>query len=264
MINRLRTLWSHRHFVVQSVRDDYRGRFARSRIGTAWMVLHPLMMALVYAIVLSEVLSLKLQNIDSRAGYALYLLSGIVAWSIFADVLNRGVTMFIDSKGILTKVAVPKIVIPVTVAAWALTNFTLLFAVILVIFMVYGQMPDLNWILLLLPAAVALLLGSALGLLLGVMNVFARDVGQVMQVVVNIWFWLTPIVYSTDMTPEGAARFIELNPMTNVVKGFQDVMVYQVAPDLSSLLYPLGLAVGIGMFAALFLLRGASELVDAL
>ena len=129
---------------------------------------------------------------------------------------------------------------------------------VIVIFGLLGHLPTLT--VLWLPLLMVILLGMAvgLGLMLGVINVFIRDIGQVVPIVLQIWFWLTPVVYAAQMLPAGYRSWLLLNPMTGLVMGYQDILVYGRTPGLLVLVYPALLAM-VTLGGALLLYRRASE-----
>lgn len=258
MKSHLLALWHYRHFIFSSIKNEFQTKFARSRIGGLWMVLHPLAQVAIYALILSNVLAVKLPGIDNPYAYAIYLMAGMLAWSLFAEVLGRCLSVFIDNGNLLKKMAFPRLALPLIVSGSAVfTNF-LLFAAILMVFGLLGHIPGL--VILWLPVLMLLTLVLAIGLSLslGVINVFMRDVGQVIPIVLQFWFWLTPVVYTLHMFPDMAREWFMLNPMTGIVMGYQNVLVYDKAPDFEPLIYPLLLALG-SLALALFLYRRAGE-----
>ena len=106
------------------------------------MILNPLSQVLIFAFVLSAVLSAKLPGIDNQYAYAIYLMAGTLGWSLFAEIVNRCLTLFIDNGNILKKLVFPKIALPLIVTGSALVNNTLLFVAILLIFGVLGHLPS--------------------------------------------------------------------------------------------------------------------------
>ena len=146
----------------------------------------------------------------------------------------------------------------VIVSGSAVFTNLLLFAAILFVFGLLGHIPGLVilWLPFLMLLTLALAIG--LGLSLGVINVFMRDIGQVMPIVLQFWFWLTPVVYTLHMFPDMAREWFMLNPMTGIVMGYQNVLVYDKAPELGVLLYPALLALA-ALALALFLYRRAGE-----
>ncbi|MGD2054609.1 MAG: ABC transporter permease, partial [Gammaproteobacteria bacterium] len=136
--------WRYRHFIFSSIRNDFRARVSRSKLGGAWMILHPLTQVLMYAIVLSAVLSAKLPGIDNQFAYAIYLTAGMLAWSLFSETITRCLTIFIDNGNLLKKVAFPRICLPLIVGGSSLVNNLLLLLTIVVIFTFLGHLPTLE------------------------------------------------------------------------------------------------------------------------
>lgn len=264
MAPQIQSAWQYRHFIISSIRAEFKGRIARSRIGAAWFVLHPLAIALIYALVLSEVLGAKLGGIDNPGAYGIYLLAGITAWSIFAEITNRCINVFVEYASAIKKISFPKVALPLIVLGSALVTQLLLFGAVALIAALYGFYPNTAWLLLPVVLAVTCILAFGLGMFLGVLNVFSRDVTHVMTVVMNMWFWLTPIVYASEMLPESMQTVIALNPVTPIVAAYQQAVVYADTPDWLSLMYPFLLGLGFCGVATLVLRRASSDLVDAL
>ncbi|MEO8506738.1 MAG: ABC transporter permease [Betaproteobacteria bacterium] len=257
--------WRYRGFIASSIRNEYRSRFVRSRLGAIWMILHPLANAAIFALILSEVMTAKLPGMLANPfAYPIYLLSGTLAWSLFAEVVTRCLTIFIDNGNLLKKMAFPRICLPLIVAGSALLNNVMLFGAILVVFGLLGFLPGIAaaWIpvIMLIPLA----LGFGIGLLLGVFNVFVRDIGQAVTVILQLAFWFTPIVYLPQIVPASYSWVIEYNPMATVVQAYQGVILYNEQPHWDSLAI-VGGAAALMLVASLFLFRRASvDLVDAL
>lgn len=260
----LSAAWRYRHFIASSIRNDFRARFVRSTLGGAWMFLHPLAQVLMFALVLSAVLSAKLPGIENRFAYAIYLTAGILAWSLFAEVLSRCLTIFIDSGNLMKKMVFPRICLPLIVTGSALVNSVLLLISILVIFAVLGHVPGLDALWLPVLFGITVALGLGIGLVLGVLNVFMRDVGQVVPVILQFAFWFTPIVYMPNIIPESYRGWLALNPMYHVVTGYQNVLVFNRPPEWAGL-GVVGLISLALLGLALILFRKASaEMVDVL
>lgn len=264
MFGQFRAFWAYRHFTISAIRGELKTRFIRSKLGAAWFVLHPLAMAGVYALVLSEVLGAKLGGIDNKAGYAIYLLAGVAGWGLFSEILNRCMSIFIEYSATLKKISFPRICLPIIVLGSAMINHILLLVAVIFIYVLYGHYPSVHWLAIPVGIAMVATLAFGLGIFLGVLNVFSRDIAQVVTVVVNLWFWLTPIVYSTDMIGDNIKNLIELNPMTALVGVYQDVLVFNKWPDWGSLLPALILTlVMLGLSIAVFR-RASADLVDVL
>lgn len=264
MKNMLLAAWRFRNFIFSSIRNDFRARIARSKLGGVWMILHPLAQVLMYALVLSAVLSAKLPGIDNRFAYAIYLCAGILAWSLFSEIVSRCLTLFIDNGNLMKKVAFPKISLPLIVTGSVLVNNALLLVSIIFIFALLGHYPgaDVLWLPLLF--VITIMLGLGVGLVLGVLNVFMRDIGQVVPVVLQFAFWFTPIVYSTSMIPENYRSWLAFNPMYHVAAAYQNVLVYNRSPEWPGLTMVAALGVLLLGFSLLLFRRASAEMVDAL
>lgn len=264
MFGMLAGAWRFRFFITSSIRTELRIKFVRSRLGGLWMILNPLAQVLIFAFVLSAVLSAKLPGINNRYAYAIYLMSGTLGWSLFSEIVNRCLTLFIDNGNILKKLAFPKIALPLIVAGSALVNNLLLFFAVLLIFGVLGHIPGAALICLpfLMIVTVALALGLGLGL--GVLNVFMRDIGQVVPVVLQFIYWFTPVVYMINIIPVQYRGWLALNPLIPIITSYQDVLLYNRAPDWAGLGSTFAIAL-VTLVASLILFRKASpEMVDQL
>lgn len=228
------------------------------------MVLQPLVQVMIYALILSAVLSAKLPGMDNRYAYAIYLMAGMLAWSLFSEIVVRCAMVFVESGNLLKKIVFPRISLPLIVSGVALLNNVLLFLAIILVFAFLGHMP--GWILLWLPGMLILTvaLGTGLGLILGVLNVFVRVVGQVIPVLLNLGFWFTPIVYMPSVIPETYRNLLALNPIYPLVTAYQNILVFGTEPPLLDLAWVMGIAAGL-LGVALFMFRRASpEMVDVL
>lgn len=259
-----RAIFQFRHFIIASILGELKGRYARSRIGALWFVLHPLAMALIYALVLSEVLGAKIGGVESKIAYSIYLMAGIAAWGMFSEITTRSISIFLEYSGTIKKISFPRICLPVIVLGGALINHLLLLLCIAIIFAFYGHFPTIHWIALPIGAVIISCLGFGIGIICGVLNVFTRDVAQVMAVILNLWFWLTPIVYPIDILPEHLQTSFAFNPMTNLVQFYQDILLYQTWPDFSSLTNVGILSVIVVVFAFFVFRKASPELVDVL
>lgn len=264
LLHYAQSAWPYRHFVAASIRSELKGRFARSRLGTAWFILHPLAQALIFALILSEVLGAKIGGVDNKAAYAIYLMAGLSAWGLFSELTTRCLGMFLEFQNTLKKIAFPRICLPIIVLGMALINHLLLLAAVVVIFMFFGHYPSIEWIALPIGALIISVFGLGLGTITGVLNVYSRDVAQFMTVVTQMWFWLTPIVYTKDILSASMRGAIDWNPIMPLAGMYQDVMLYHRWPNWESLIYPAALAAGLSLIALFLFRRASPELVDML
>lgn len=264
LLDQFQAAWKHRHFIFASTRGELKSRFANSKIGGLWFILQPLAMAAIYTLVLSQVLAARLPGVANSAGYAIFLVAGIAAFSGFQEIAARCLTVFLEYANTLKKIAFPRIALPLIVTLGvAITHCFLLVAIALVVTAV-GHYPTYHWVALPLGFIVLASFGLGLGLFFGVFNVFNRDVGPFMTVVFQLWFWMTPVVYPANILPEGFRQIVEWNPITSIVIYYQDIILMQRWPDFTLLLYPGILSVIFLLLAGFVFRRAANEIVDVL
>lgn len=260
----LHALWRYRHFIRSAIWNDLRTRFNRSRLGAIWLILQPLAQSAIYALVLSRVLAAKLPGINNRYAYVIYLLAGMLAWSLFSEVITRCLTIFVDNANLMKKIVFPRMCLPLIVSGSALVNNLLLLVTTLVIYMLIGHEPTAAWLWLPVLIAVTLAFSVGLGLVLGVLNVFIRDVAQVMQVILQLWFWLTPIVYMVSVVPGPMKTLLRFNPMYAIVYSYQQTLLWGRTPDIKGLIAVAILSlILLGMALVLFR-RSSPDMVDVL
>lgn len=262
--NALSALWSYRFFILSSIKTEYRTRFARSKLGFLWMVIQPLAMVLVYSLILSKIMTAKLPGVETQYAYPIYILSGVIAWTLFSEVLNRCLNIFIENANLLKKLSFPRLTLPIIVIGSAIVNFILMIVVTYIVLGALGHFPyhALHWLPLLVFLTLALAIG--IGMFFGILNVFMRDIGQFMAVALQFWFWLTPIVYMLSIVPEKFHGLFFLNPMTGIVIGYQNVILYEKAPEFSLLVYPAIFAFVALMLTVVIYKRAVEEMTDVL
>lgn len=264
MFGLLRSLWHYRHFVLSSIRNELISRFARSKLGGLWMIINPLAQVAIYALILSNILAAKLPGIDNKYAYAIYLMAGLLAWTLFNEIISRCLTLFIEQGNLMKKMNFPRITLPGIVIGSSLINNTLLFVAMLGIFAVLGHQFSVAMLWLIPLTFTVAMLAVGIGLIVGIMNVFIRDIGQVVPIVLQILFWLTPIVYPENIIPESYRHLLVLNPMYPLTSAYQQILVYNVAPSLEGIAPSVTIALAL-MLMSLFLFRRASaEMVDVL
>ena len=261
--NWLTAAWSYRGFIRSSIANDYRTRYARSRVGTAWIMLQPLAQSLIFALVLADVLAARMQGIPNRYGYAVYLMAGMLCWSLFSEILTRCISVFVDNANLLRKMRFPRIALPAIVIGSAIVANVAFACVVLIAAPLLGFPLSTNWLWLPALGALTGLLAASFGLAIGIVNVFARDAGQVAGVALQFLYWATPIVYPASIVPAGMKTVLRLNPLTPLVESYQSVIVYGRGPS-AGLWSTVLIALVMTLVSAFLFRRASPELVDAL
>ncbi|MET0103016.1 MAG: ABC transporter permease [Sedimenticola sp.] len=264
MFGMIRSLWQYRHFVLSSIRNELVSRFNRSKLGGLWMLINPLAQVAVYALVLSNILAAKLPGINNRFAYAIYLMAGLLAWSLLSEIINRCLNLFIEQGNLMKKMQFPRVTLPTIVVGSCLLNNILLLFSMLGIFLLLGHpfTMAMFWILPLTFILMAFALGT--GLILGVMNVFLRDIGQGVPIVLQVLFWFTPIVYPASIIPDSYRHWLNLNPLYHFSNAYQDVIVYGRMPQFEVLAITIALSISLLLTSLFLFRRSGEEMVDVL
>lgn len=258
------SLWQYRYFIKSSIKNELVSRFARSKLGGLWVIINPLMQVAIYTLILSNVLATKLPNTTNKYAYAIYLMSGLLAWTLFSEVLNRLLNVFIENGNLMKKVSFPRIALPAIVAGSQLINNILLFIAIAVIFLLLGHKLTINTLWLIPLTLMLLLFSIGLGLILGTLNVFLRDIGQVVPIILQIWFWFTPIVYPENIIPERYQHLIQLNPIYHFTHAYHNLLIYGNAPSIENILTISIFSIIMLVLSFLLFRRASEEMVDVL
>lgn len=231
----LQAIIQYRQFIFECVKREFQAKYQQSLLGSLWAVLNPLAMIFVYTVIFSQLMKARLPGVDSAFAYSIYLCAGQLTWGLFSETIMRCVSIFIDNANMMKKIQFPRICLPLIVVLSAIVNFSIIFALFLVFLAVIGYLPGWKILAVFPLLAVQILFSCGLGVLLGLINVFFRDVGQFVNVFMQFWFWFTPIVYMPTLIPEKLQIFLTLNPMYHLIKGYQDIFMSHVWPHWSAI-----------------------------
>ena len=259
-----KSLWDYRHFIFSSIKNDLLTRFLRSKFGALWVILNPLSQVLIFALILSNIMCARIEGLDSNFSFSIYLLAGMLAWNLFFEIVMRSTTLILDNANALKKINFPKITMPVIMLGSCVVNNIFLFLSIVVIFFLMGHGFNFSLLGLIPLAFTIIILAFGIGLIVGILNVFIRDIGQVVPIFLQVMFWLTPIVYPANIIPEKYAGYLYFNPMTPIVEGYHTILLYGKMPDFSEVSVVFIMACLLTALG-LFMFRKASpEMVDVL
>lgn len=258
-------LWQYREFIYSCVKRDFLARYQGSLFGILWAVFQPLSMIFVYTVIFSNVMKSKLAGMESVPySYSIYLCAGVLTWGLFTEMVMNCTHVFLANGNLLKKVSFPRICLPAITVCSAIINFAIGFILFLLFLMIIGNFPWHAFWTIPLMIALQILFAGAMGIGLGVLNVFFRDVGQMLGVLLQFWFWFTPIVYPVQIVPEALRWLLEFNPMFHIIRGYQTVFLYDQLPEFFGMLAVFGLSIIIGAYSLFLYRKHVSEMVDEL
>ncbi len=261
----IQNLYQYKGFIFVSVKREFQAKYQNSLLGALWTVLNPLAMILVYTIIFSQVMQARLPDVDSDFAYSIYLCSGVLTWGLFAEIVGRGQQIFLDNANILKKLQFPRLTLPIIVTLSACLNFAIIFSLFILFLVLSGNFPGWVSIALIPVLMIQLLFSLGLGVSIGVLNVFFRDVGQLFTIILQFWFWLTPIVYPISILPDIIRPWIlTINPLAAIMASYQTILVKGQWPDWNTLTIPLVTSLILCVIALKLFKKHAADIVDEL
>lgn len=228
-LEELRGIFQYRDLIYQLVRRDIVTRYKRSALGIAWTMLQPLGMMVIMTIVFSNLF-------QSVKGYPTYILSGLVAWTFFAQTTTATIHQVVWGGTLFRRIYLPHTSFAVSAISTGVVNLALSLIPLIVIMLVTGM--SLQWSVLFIPVAMVLLAAFALGvgLILSALGVYFPDVVEMYQIVLVAWMYLTPIIYPEEILPV-AYRFwvTNLNPMYHMIRIFRKPLYDGILPTWSEI-----------------------------
>ncbi len=226
------SLWNHRQLIAQMTKREVIGRYKGSVMGLLWSFLNPLFMLVVYTFVFSVVFKAKWGGGDeSRTQFAVVLFAGMIVHALLADVLMRAPGLILANANYVKKVVFPLEILVAIAAGSALFHALVSLTVLMLAFVVFNGY--LHWTIIFLPFILfpLLLLALGCGWILASIGVFARDVGQVVTVLVTILMFLSPVFFPVNSLPEALRPWIMLNPLTFIIEQTRAAVVWGELPN---------------------------------
>jgi lipopolysaccharide transport system permease protein len=225
----VRELWAYRELLYFLTWRDILVRYKQAVMGVAWAVLQPLLTMVVFTLVFNKALGVESPSPD--VPYPVFSFTGLLPWQFFAGALSRSGVSLVGNSNLLTKVYFPRLVIPVSAVLGGLLDLAISFVVLIGLMAAYGIAP--TWHVIFLPLFILLAFAAAVAvsLWLSALNVLYRDVQYVIPFLVQLWMFVSPVIYPITDIPAGPLRIaFALNPMTGVIGGFRWALLGQQFP----------------------------------
>ncbi len=234
-----KNLYDYRELIKTSVKKDVGGKYKHSFLGVLWSFINPLLQITVYAIIFPLIMR------NSIPHYTVFMVCGLIPWTYFSNVLNRSSWVIIENGNILKKVYFPREVLPLSLTISETVNF--LIASIIILAFVLFQGMGLSIYVLFYPIIliVQFVLQLGIAFILSSVTVYIRDLEHFIGVLLQLYFYATPIVYSSESIPDNYKWILKYNPMTYIIEGYRDIFYYHTTPDIKSLavVFAIGIAI---------------------
>lgn len=215
----LSDLWRHRGVLRVLARTDFQVRYKRASFGVMWAVAVPLLQAMVLAVVFSRVV-----RVSDGVNFTAFVLSGVLSWTYLSATLGTGSTAVVDGTALADKVWFPRAILPLVPAAAGLVGFAISLAVMFAVLPILGVGFGAHLVLLVPAIALLIAFTVSLALVLAALHVYFRDVRYLVQAVLLVWFYVTPVIYPARLLGR-LQHLVDLNPMTGIVALFRTATV---------------------------------------
>ncbi|MFT5815735.1 MAG: lipopolysaccharide transport system permease protein [Psychroserpens sp.] len=252
------------HLITELTKRDFVERFSGSILGFSWLFIWPIINISIYILVFGKLIGARLPNIDSTFAYGIYLVSGLLPWLAFSNTVVRITTVFVDKKPIISKIKVNLLSFPI----YIVLSESIVFLISMLMFCCFYLVLDFPALefLYILPFVfiVQQLFAYALGLIFAMLFVFVRDIREFVGVLIQVWFWLTPIVYTVDILPQWVAVLVQFNPAYVFVGAYQNIILLNSTPNFHSLFLLAGLCLIVIVFARKFCYKLEKDIRDTI
>jgi lipopolysaccharide transport system permease protein len=214
---KLRDLWSYRELLYFLIWRDLKVRYKQTELGIAWAIIQPLLSMLIFTLFFGKLAGVPSDNIP----YPIFAYAGLLPWTFFANAISNSGNSLVGSSHLITKVYFPRIIIPSAAVAAGLADFGIALIILVLLMIYYGVMT--TWSILMFPVLVILttLLALGMGMLLSALNVKYRDVRFALPFLIQLWMFVSPVIYPASFLPGKLRWLLSLNPMTGIIEAYR-------------------------------------------
>jgi len=234
----LRELWSYRELLFFFTWRDVKVRYKQAVLGVLWGLIDPFLKMVVFSIVFGRVAGLSSEGYP----YPVFVFAGLLPWQFFSDAVNRSGQSVVAGAGILKKVYFPRLVLPVSAIGASLVDLSFSFLILAGIMLFYGVKPGIGILAVVPLTALTALTALSVGIFISALNAIYRDFRYILPFIIQLWFFLTPVIYSTSIFPERFRWLLALNPVTGIIDGYRHAILQRPMPG-GSLLVSVGISV---------------------
>ena len=239
----------HRDLVVHLAGSQLASRYRRSLLGWLWAVAYPLAQLAVFYFVFTDVLS------ATREHFLLFLFAGIIAWTWFSAALSTAATSLVGRRDLVLRPGFPTILLPIVAVLVTLVDY-LLALPLLLLGAIISVGADRSYVLLPFLIAVQFAFTAGLALVVAPLNVFFRDVGHLLGIVLMLFFFMTPVFYSAEQAPARVSFIYAYNPLAQLIEAYRTILIERALPaplplSLTAAAALVFLLIGLGVFTML-------------
>lgn len=226
-------LFRYRELLVALTLREIKIRYKQTLLGVAWAILQPASLTVLFTVVFGIFL-----RVDSGGvPYPVFAFSALVPWMFFSNSISFGSLSVVNNGNLVTKVYFPREILPLSSVGAVFFDFLMAFLIFAILMLFYGVTVSLSllYILILIPAIIFLTAGVSF--MFSTINVLYRDIRFVVPLILQIWLFLTPVMYSTSQIPQKYQIYLKLNPLVSLIENFRAVTIYNKSPNIAEMIF---------------------------
>ena len=211
-------------------------RYAGTGFGKFWYILSPLVMIFIYSVIFSDFMKMRLNIIDNSYAYSIYLIPGLLAWTSFSTIIMRLNTSFFEKAGLIKKISVPMYTFQLSIVLSEFFIFAVSMILGVVFLLIIHQPVTITFFWIIIIMILQTLFAFALGVIFSLFTPFFKDLKEIVPILIQLWFWMTPIIYVKSMIEHKYPFLLTYNPFYYFVEIYQNIFLYSKAPSFNSII----------------------------
>ncbi len=257
-------LWFHRNLIIRNGLRDLYIRYVGSFFGVLWNVLQPLSQILIFTIVFSKIMLAKIPGLSSASSYAIYLCAGLLPWLSFSETISRCAFSISENASILKKLPIPEEVFVVQNLISMIVSLFISMFLLILLMLFLGYNPSISWCVIPMILIMLELFALGIGIFFSGIYVFFKDIGQIINIFLQLWMWLTPIVYVKEILPGYFQKIFLLNPLYYFIEALQKCILYGRVPSVQRFLIMAGISLASVWAGSMMLQKLKEEIRDVI
>ncbi len=215
---------------------DFKERYIGTGLGQIWYILSPIITILIYTVIFSDFMKMKLDIVDNSYSYSIYLVPGLLAWTSFSTVIMRLNGSLLEKANLIKKINVPAFVYQLSIIITEFGILILSYSLALIFLLLVNQPITITFFYLLPILFLQTIFAFSLGVIFSLFTPFFKDLKEAVPIIVQLWFWMTPIIYMKEMIANKYPALLTFNPFFYFVQIYQDIFLYSKAPSFEALI----------------------------
>lgn len=214
---------------------DFKERYVGTGLGQLWYILSPIITIFIYTVIFSDFMKMKLDIVDNTYSYSIYLVPGLLAWTSFSTILMRLNSSILEKSNLIKKISVPAYVYQLSIVITEFGILMLSYSLALIFLLLVNHPITLTFLYLIPILFMQTIFALAIGAIFSLLTPFFRDFKEAVPIVVQLWFWMTPIIYMKEMIANKYPLLLTFNPFYHFVHIYQDIFLYSKTPTFNSI-----------------------------